>query len=221
MNSHSTFSNDRPSFRELLDFAEGRLSGTDEKRVAEFLRETPHEVAEDWSWIQDFLAKSGSVDLHAVPRELEERLVRLYPAETRLSLAESAAQVVGSIRRVVAELLDPGPSTDFASAGLRSTSFEKEAQQWVFKTGHFEICVNALVRPDRKIDLHGQVFTDPAESGLSTGSVQLVREELECGLSTVDAYGEFLVSGVPAGSYSLVLASGEREIVCEPLIVKG
>lgn len=219
MNAPSESSGLPPTFSELLDYAEGRLSGAGQQRVAEFLAAHPREVAADWAWVQDFLKKSQSVQLHAMPEGLEERLNRIHqanPAETPL---KTAGDWLEKIRRVVAELVDPGPAAGFAAAGLRAKPFEDTARQWVFKTAQCDIWINALARPDEHYDVHGQIFPVNGEAGITSGSAQLLDEDRECGLATVDGFGEFVIRGVPTGDYALVILCGDAEIVCSPMTI--
>lgn len=213
----SDSSKPRPTFNELLDFAEGRLDASAHRRVAEFLSASPEAVAADWAWLQDFLEKSKAVELHAMPAGLEERLNRIYAANRTEPLAEKAGNWLGSIRRIVAELVDPGLDTAFAAAGLRSKAFESTARQWTFKAGQCDIWINALARPDERYDLHGQIYGASGDIFSKGSSAQLVQEHRECGLAEIDDYGEFFIEDVPVGEYALVLAGEDSEIVCEPL----
>ena len=217
MNAESNSSSSRPTFNELLDFAEGRLAGSEHQRVAAFLAEHSEAIAADWAWVEDFLRKTRAVELHPMPAGLEDRLNSLYRATPALSPSEEAIGWVETIRRVVAELVDPGVGPAIAVAGLRSKAFENAAQQWAYKSGEFDILVNALVRPDQCYDLHGQVFPLTEEAGDKVNSAQLVRGDREFGLVVVDAFGEFLISGVPAGEYTLVIAGEDIEVVCTPV----
>lgn len=217
MNAESNSSHPRPTFSELLDFAEGRLSGAEHERISGFIAEHPQEIAAEWAWVQDFLRKAQTVSLHPMPAGLQDRLSNLGPASPAVPSLEKASGWVETVRRVVAELVDPGLQPDFATAGLRSKAFDSTARQWTFTSGGFDILVNALVRPDRRYDLHGQVFPGNEDAGATISSAQLVCEDREFSLATVDDYGEFLIQGVPAGAYELVIAGEEIEVVCTPV----
>jgi hypothetical protein len=217
MNTESHSSRQTPTFSELLDYAEGRLAGADHQRVAAFIAEHPQAVATEWAWVKDFLNKARSLQLHPLPADLEERLNRLHPAGPAESPREQVSGWMESIRRVVAELVDTVAVPDFAAAGLRSKAFDHPAPQWVFKTAQFDIWVNALERPDQRHDLHGQVFPTAGDGVIKAGSAQLLRDDRECGMAAVDAYGEFVIQGVPAGTYALVIAGEDSEVVCSPV----
>jgi hypothetical protein len=217
MNAESNSASLPPTFSELLDYAEGRLAGVEHQRVAEFIAEHPHEVKADWAWVQDFLRKSQSVQLHPMPAGLEDRLISLHTANPAVPALEKISGWVDSIRRVVAELVDPGIAPGFAAAGLRTKSFEQTGQQWIFKTAEFDILVNALERPDQRYDLHGQVLATTEGAMSNTCSAQLLREDREFGLTSIDAYGEFVIQGVPPGEYALVIAGEKIEVVCSPV----
>lgn len=206
-----------PGFNELLDYAEGRLAGDEPQRVARFIAEHPREVAAEWAWVQDFLKKTRTVQLHPMPADLENRLISLYTARSAVPPLEKAGGWMERIRRVVAELVDPGMAPGFAAEGLRAKSFMNTGQQWAFKTEAFDILVNALERPDQRYDVHGLVFPMDEEGVDRAHSAQLVCEDREVGLAAVDAYGEFVIQGVPTGEYELVLAGEAVEVVCSPV----
>jgi hypothetical protein len=207
----------RPTFSELLDYAEDRLDEAGQQRVADFLAEHPQAVAAEIAWIRDFLSKSRSAEFYPMPADLEDRLNGLYPAARGLDLLNKASGWMGAIRRVVADLVDPGLEPGLAAAGLRAQSFEQTARQIMFKTAQFDIWVNALDRRDRRFDLHGQIFTGCESDAAVTGSAQLLQEDREIGLATVDEFGEFLIHGIPAGEYTLIIAGQDTEVVCSPL----
>lgn len=217
MNTESNSPNQPPTFTELLDYAEGRLAGSEHERVAAFLEAQPEAVATEWAWVQDFLKKSQLVELHPLPEGLEDRLTRIYDVEPAEAALERVTGWMKRIRRVVAELADPGIQPGLSAAGLRTKTFEENARQWVFKTEEFDILVNALERPDRRFDLHGQVLPATEEGSGKAISAQLVREDREFGLSTVDAHGEFLIQAVRPGAYSLLIAGEMIEVVCNPI----
>jgi hypothetical protein len=217
MNTESNSTPLPPTFSELLDYAEGRLAEADHRRVAEFIAEHPQAVEAEWAWVQDFLHKARSVKLHPLPDGLEDRLISIHPAKPAEAPLEMVSGWMKHIRRVVAELVDPGIQPDFAAAGLRTKSFEANARQWVFKTEEFDVLVNALERPDQRFDLHGQVLPVTGEAAGQANSAQLLRDDREIGLATVDEFGEFLIPGVATGAYSLVIAGEAIEVVCAPL----
>lgn len=217
MKSESNSADLPPTFSDLLDYAEGRFEKADHQRVAGFIAQHPEKVAADWAWVQDFLRQTRPLQLHAVPPDLEDTLVNLYRKTRSEAPLEKVGSWMASVRRVVAELVDPGSTPDFAAAGLRIRSFETHAPQWVFKTAHFDICVNALMRPDQRYDLHGQVFPRAEDFKVTAGSAQLVLEDREFSLATVNEFGEFLIHSVPKGAYALVIACEETEIVCNQI----
>jgi hypothetical protein len=217
MKTDSQSTDPRPTFNELLDFAEGRLSGSEHQRIATYLREHPQEVATDWAWVQAFLKKTRDLELHELPPGLEESLIQVHAADPEVSPMETVRGWVTAVRRVAAELVDPGIGADFAAAGLRSKAFEKPAQQWVFRTEEVDIWINALERPDQRFDLHGQVFALTEDEGTGGMSAQLLREDHETGLAAVDDYGEFMIPAVSSGAYALVIAGKGIEVHCTPV----
>lgn len=217
MKTDSQPADPRPTFNELLDFAEGRLTDSEHRRIADYLRGHPQEVATDWAWVQDFLNKTRDLELHALPPGLEESLIQVHAADQAVSPMETVSGWMKAIRRVAAELVDPGIGPDFAAAGLRSQAFEKAAQQWVFRTEEVDIWINALERPDQRFDLHGQVFALTEDEGTGGMAAQLLREGRETGMATVDDYGEFMIPAVPSGAYALVIAGKGIEVHCAPV----
>ena len=217
MEKNSPSSKPRPTFNELLDFSEGRLSESDHQRVAELISAHAGELEADLKWVQDFLSKSRATPIHPLPAGLEERLQNLYARTAEKPLAEKVSGWMGTIRRVVAELVDPGMAPGYAAAGLRSKAFESTPRQWAFRTERCDIWINALARPDERYDLHGQIYSHAEEDPATGCAAQLLKEDRDFGLATVDDYGEFLIRNVPAGEYSLVIAGEESELVCSPV----
>jgi hypothetical protein len=217
MSTDSPSTDTPPGFRELLDYAEGRLSETEARRVAAYLASAGENPPAAWGWIQRFLAAAESVQFEEMPAGLEERLNTVYAVEEEKTPMETVGDWVANIRRVVAELVEPQGGPGLAAAGLRAQSFESATQQWAFKTDVFDIWVNILVRPDQTYDLHGQVFLLDESTGPRACSVQLVREDREFGLVSVDLYGEFVIKEVPSGEYALVITGEDIEVFCTPV----
>jgi hypothetical protein len=217
MNDTSDTSLPRPSFRELLDYAEGRLSGSDHERIRSFLATHPEAVAADWAWVRKFMESAAAVELHPMPAGLEDRLLDLFQPRTAAAPLKTAGGWIEQIRRVVAELVEAGTMPDVAAAGLRSKVFDNRSLQWTFKTAQLDIFINALVRPDQRFDLHGQVFAADGDAGVAAGSAQLLSDDREVGVAMIDGYGEFVIQGVPAGEYALVIAGEQAEVLCSPV----
>ena len=216
MNSDPNSFQTPPSLGDLLDFAEGRLSGEKHRRLSEYVASLPGYAQGDWEWVQHFLRDSRAVDLHPVPADLQEKLRGLYTIQPAPSPLETMSEWIAGVRRVVAELVEMGAPPDFAAAGLRSQSFAETTRQWVFKAEPFEIWINALGRPDQRFDLHGQLVPTAAEAEEESValSVQLVQDEVEAGFTVVDAYGEFVLEGVAPGSYAVIITGEDIEITC-------
>lgn len=213
----------RPTFAELLDHAEGRLTGARRARVEGYIAAHPQAVAGDLAWIQEFLKKAENVAWHPLPEGLEARLVGIGArAAPGRALAAEVGGWVTRMRQVVAELVNPEVGHGglaLAGAGLRAREFDNGARQWVYKTADSHIWVNALARADGRYDLHGQVYTLGDAVDFAACAVQLLADGEEAGLVTVDAHGEFVLTGIAVGQYGLVVADGDSEVVCEGLVL--
>jgi hypothetical protein len=216
-NSHS---DSQPTFADLLDYAEGRLHGDDLRRVETALASLPEGVVAEWEWVQRFVATSRTPPLHALPAGLEDRLMAVYSGAFGSSMADTVRGWMGDIRRVVAEWVGADEEADFAAMALRFKSLDAPRLQWTFKTPEMEISLNAVERPEQGYDLHGQVFAMTQSTPMDRVA-QVLREDREIAVSTVDEFGEFVLKGLGAGDYLLILTDGLTEVSCSPLSVGG
>lgn len=201
---------DKPTFADLVDWAEGRLPDDEAQVVADYLEASDQATKDDVAWIRRFLAASKSITLDRPPARVREVLRRRFE-----SRAESR-QPPGLFQRIRAMLsFDSG--TQPAVAGIRSAASEGMQRQLIFTTDIVEIALNLQPRTDdKRIDIVGQVFASD-QVALEELSVQLLRNGTEIGLTGADELGEFMFEAVPADEYDLIVTADQFEIVLKPV----
>lgn len=201
---------DRPTFAELVDWAEDRLPDDEAQKIANYLETGDEEARKDAAWIRAFLAASESITLDRPPTRVREVLRRRFE-----SFAE-AKRSPGLFQRIRAILtFDSGNRP--AVAGIRSAATQGMQRQLIFTTDIAEVALN--LQPgaqDKQIEIVGQVFA-PDRVALEELSIQLLRNDAEVELTGADELGEFTFKGVPAGEYELIVTAEQFEIVLKPV----
>ncbi|BET66370.1 hypothetical protein ASA1KI_12880 [Opitutales bacterium ASA1] len=204
-----------PTFQELLDYAEGRLPEADRSRIEASLTDADPTTRDTLAWIGAFLEQARVAPLHPLPDALEGRLRAVFtPVPRRAERPAPETETLGRrFGRILAELISEVTIAP-AAAGLRSASFQRPVRHYTFGSERFDIIVNALSRPDRRFDLHGQVYARASDAFPSNASAQLLHDEREWAISVVDEHGEFRLTSVPSGRYTLVVATPDCEVQC-------
>ncbi|MGH2524401.1 MAG: hypothetical protein ACRDH2_17985 [Anaerolineales bacterium] len=195
-----------PSFAQLLDWLEGRLSEEEARALAEQLQTADEATRADLAWLREFHQARQDVKLTVPPPRVREALKR------RFADYAGARRPPGSFRRWLAALTFDS-RTRLGVVGLRSAATEGLQRQLIYTTGVADVVLN--IQPhshEQSFNLTGQVFptTDVAHDGFS---IQLLREETEVGLVTADELGEFSFEAVPPGEYEIVVSGDQSEIV--------
>jgi hypothetical protein len=202
---------DPPAWAELLDWLEGRLPADEAQAVALRLQAAGSATLADVDWLRAFQSACRSVRLASPPPAVRAELRRRFARHAKLP----ANSPPGLFARLVAALTYDSRA-QWASAGLRSASGLASERQLIYATPAAEVEValtlQAATTPDaRLLNIRGQVFA-PGEP-VPVYAVQLLRAETEAALATTNDLGEFSWAAIPAGEYSLVLSTGEHEVL--------
>lgn len=202
----------RPDFERLADWAEGRLSEEEALSIARQVEESDGEALAEARWIEAFMRVSADVVLDSPPPEIGQGLMRAF--EERFATGrEAPVAEQGITRRVMAALaFDSGFQASFGVRSAGSPSSEAQ-RQLSYETGVADISVSIQPRPGGRFDLLGQALPlgdeDPEDF-----TVQLVGVDgVEAALTGADDLGEFAFEGVGGGSYQIVIATPEAEIL--------
>jgi hypothetical protein len=193
-------------FEILADWAEGRLSETESRKVEERLAEADEDALATAGWLRSFHRMSEDLVLDEPPARAREELRRRFE-----DYAEGRRQP-GPLRRIVATLAFEDGQPAF---GVRSAA----AREWqlVYTTGAADIALDLRQRPGNGgLDLDGQIFptdgTDPDAFG-----VQLLSGADEVGTTATDELGEFSFQAVAPGEYQILISSSRVEILISPV----
>ena len=204
-----------PPFAELLDWLEGRLPPERAQAVAERLQKPEEATEADLAWLRAFAAARGSVKLAASPASVRDTLRQRFAQRS-----QAAPQPPSLFQRWVAALsFDSRRSA--ATAGLRSAAAEGQARQLIYTTEAAEVVLNT--QPGQAgpgFTVLGQVFA-AAEAPAGPLSVQVLREGEEAALTVTDELGEFVVDGLAAGVYEVVVSAAGYEVVIPAVPVEA
>jgi hypothetical protein len=162
----------------------------------------PHVLGEYQLDVLD-TAQRVQVARHAM--ECEECTAELTTLREFLAVDPPMPQTFGErLRRVVASLVTPPPG--FALGGVRGVA---DLQTREFTADDVSISVGPGAERGSFVGLVTGADT--------TGAVRLVSDGVERATATLDELGNFELSGIPAGTYTLELDLGGRVIVLENL----
>jgi anti-sigma factor RsiW len=186
---------DRPDSLVLGEYLLGMLDREEMAVIARYLAENPAVQAE-LDQMDAFMAAVG-----------------LQP-EPQPALARAASQ----IRRLVARLIDefasgPGAGTQLAMAGMRG----REGGPLQFEVADYQISIDTR---DDSAQPGARVILGLLLGNESAGwQVQLRRAEQLLQTEAVDELGNFTLTGVSPGQYSLNISDGQTEVQIEELNV--
>jgi hypothetical protein len=195
-----------PSFRELADLADGRL--TPERRAEVLAAVEAAERAGDPAprrtveWVHAFRAEAARLPLVTPPPLVRQRLRRLMAATngTAPALLRVTVELVTDSRRVGRPAGVRGPEQDG----------DTRYQQTFEAAGVAVVVLDVATAPDRTVTLRGQVLpqiTTPAVfEVIAMGPSGVVTSALG------DEFGGFTLISVPSDVSTLLLTNDELEI---------
>ena len=199
-----------PTFSEMLDWLEGRLSPDEAQSVAERLQSADAPTQADLDWLRLFLQARQSVHFASPPTGVRETLKQRFVAYAE------AREPPGAFQRWLATLIFDS-RTQPITAGLRSAVEENQRRQLIYITKAAEIALTIQsILPDKNFIVTGQIFPR-GDTPTHTFSIQLLRDAWEVALSATDELGEFTFSDLPAGEYDIVVSTEQYEVVIPSL----
>lgn len=189
---------------QLMDWLEGKLTEDEAKAISTAVQaEESHKATV--TWLRNFLNFSRSTVLIEPPAEF------LQAATFHFRAFAQGKQPAGWLQRLVATLTSDSwqrPSL----AGVRRTGLDVMPRQLVYQADAADVILNIRGGSDEaSFDLVGQVFpkdgSDPASF-----IVQLLRQEVEAGLTYTDNVGKFTFTNLTAGAYTIIIRGDQVEI---------
>jgi hypothetical protein len=209
-----TKNTENPTFEQLVDWLEGRLPTEEAQKIAGLVAAGDAAVQADVAWLRKFYQAGQEViaaNLPAanLPPDVTERLKERFAAYAETRRRPSIFQ------RLIANL--SFDSHLMAAAGVRTAAMREDQRQLVYETDPATIALTVQRRSrDDNLDVLGQVLP-AAVVEVDLVRVALYQEQAEFDSTITDDLGEFSLTALPAGQYSLVLTSDRYEIQIEPL----
>ncbi|MDQ6525655.1 hypothetical protein RB608_18700 [Nocardioides sp. LHD-245] len=187
----------RPTFTELLDWIEGRLTDEAAAAVATYVDSGDPATSASVAWIRDFLAAAGSMPLSQPPPDLSARLRGVFDELHRPMRAEGWSD---------AWLLQDARS-GLAAAGVRSSADGGVHLAFDSELGRFVL--DATGAGVGEVDVQGLVMLAPGAGGVDLAF--LAHGDLRRAVRTTPD-GRFDARGVPLDVDELWLTSGATRV---------
>ncbi len=191
-----------PTFAELLDWLEGRLSAEEGAAVAEAADNGGDVTKRSVEWIRSFLASSAGQVGSEPPPDLRPRLQAIF--ESNRSGQETSVRVSATLT------FDSRTSSELV--GFRAESDDSsESYQLAYTTPAVDILVDVTMQGSSHYRIDGQVLTaDESVPGIWLVTVKHPRGSWSD--VSADDLGCFALRLVPEDTTSLVLDNGRMEI---------
>ena len=206
-----TITTQTPSFAQLLDWIEGRLSEQDAAMIATQVAQADDETRATVGWLRNFYSLSTGIFLNAPPLSIRQEVLR------RVKQWRAERQKPGLFRRFIASLsFDSGWS--LATAGVRAVNGLGNQRQIVCSTEVADVVINTQpAKGGSQLDVMGQVLLthediDNSANATSDFVVQLLNNDIEVRMTQADDIGEFTFEAIEPGVYEFVVSSGQLEI---------
>jgi hypothetical protein len=188
----------------LMDWLEGRLTEGEAKTISAAVQaDDSYQAAV--AWLQNFLNFSRSTVLIEPSPELSQ------DAASHFRAFAHGKQPASWLQRFVATLSSDSWQRP-ARAGVRRTGLGAVPRQLVYQANTVDIVLNIKTGSDEALfDLVGQVFPKD-ESDPASFTVQLLRREVEAGLTCTDNVGKFAFTNLAAGTYTIIVRGDLVEI---------
>lgn len=185
-----------PSFEQLVDLHEERLSEAETARIRALLDESGQA---DLAWLARFNRWLEQVQLDAPPQSVRDSLKAQFARKFAVRPQPTLWQ------RVTAALSVDSWGLQGLPAGARSAEFNAQARQLAYSTDSLDIILDI-----NEGTIYGQLL--PKSDSISDDfTVQLVQQDENAGLTNSDDLGEFVLTA-GAGEYQIVISNEHAEL---------
>lgn len=196
-----------PTFRQLVDWVEGRLTRADASSVAAAVEAGGEELERTTAWIRDFIHFGKSHPLPVPPPLVRQRL--------RQSFEQHHGRAAPR-RRQRAELMFDSRD-DAVVAGVRGGPSLDDGYRLAFATESLGVLLDVLPESATTVRIEGQVL-----AGSELAAIWEVSASHHGGAQRIDiggdANGSFAIDGIGLDLDTLVLSNGELDIeIHQPL----
>jgi hypothetical protein len=199
---------ERPAFRELVDWIDGRLDAGAAARIAAWVESGDPHTRRTVDWLRGFRATARALPLHAPPPLVRQSLNQYF---RRWSAGRAAGP--RPTRLFQARLIFDSRE-DIALAGTRAAGDAAASVHLAFTTEIADLVVDAHPLGGGRIRLDGQVLPiEPIDAPVFEAEAQGVGFSAR----TVegDELGRFSLADVPAGVQRLRAVNGRITIVAD------
>lgn len=189
-----------PTFRQLVDWVEGRLTRSDATEVGAAIDRGGPEVERTVAWIRDFIDLGRRHPLPTPPPIVRQRLQQ--------SFNRHHGQLPPP-RRETADLMFDSRD-DAVVAGVRGGPSLDAGYRLAFASESVGVLIDVLPASDRTVRLEGQVLTPDGSAPVWEVTVHHPRGHRTD--SGGDRNGSFSIADVPLDVTSLRLSNGEVEL---------
>ncbi len=196
-----------PSFRQLVDWVEGRLTRTEAAATQAAVEAAGPETASTIDWIHNFIQLGADNPLPEPPPLVRQRLRQSF--ERHHGRAEPK-------RRELAELMFDSRD-DAVVVGVRGGPSLDDGYRLAFAADSLGVLIDVLPESDTTVRLEGQVLAGP-----ELAAVWEVSAQHDSGARRIDiggdANGSFALDGVGLDVDTVILSNGELDIeIHQPL----
>ena len=201
-----------PTFSDLIDWLEGRLSPADVERIEHAL-ENDADLDTEVAWLRQFAELSGKVAL-ADPSPQVRTNLQAHFAE------HVAANRPPTLWQWLTATLSFDSRQQLATSGVRRGELPPEKYQLLYTTNLADIVLSVEPKDKETHHLYGHVLPNGEGVEVTDWGVQLVQSGQDLGIVAVDEVGEFAFLGVNAGIYDFIINTGGSEIFVEGIRVE-
>ncbi|MBV7336740.1 hypothetical protein KFU94_52620 [Chloroflexi bacterium TSY] len=211
--------NVRPTFEELLDWIDGRLSPQEiakvETKVASLLSGNEEAIQAEVLWLQAFVRLRGELNHEVPPTRVRSNLRNQFAqyAQHR-SISQSTRNAQPSVLRQLIASLTFDSGATVASAGAR-TAQTADTRLLTFRAEVADIVIN-VHRPhdQQKVGINGQLL--PLETfPLEHVRIELMLDEEVITSTTANSLGEFAFESVAQHDYQMKFVGDTFQIILE------
>ena len=196
-----------PTFSKITDWIDGLLDPEEEQELIAALENGDLADRADLQWARTFKELSQKGIYRSPPKSVHETLVAQFSKYTASKKPPNLFQTFLAELRFDSRL-------HIAAAGMRSATKEGRSIQLHYQAEQADIALSLEPDPARdQVGINGQIFPRSGHEPVGW-SIQALDEDgsKELGLAASDEFGEFILTGLPAGRCELVISGDGVEI---------
>lgn len=202
----------KPSWENLVDWVDGRLSPDEAERVEAWANQSESDA--DLAWLRAFRQSRQEIVLDEPPAELRSELRSMFANHAADAAADAAAKAdrPSLTERLMAALsFDSGLQLGMAGARGQSAAL----RQLIYSADTADITLT-LQNGDDGLQIDGQILP-LVDRALDELRAELTQDGALINEAAVDASGHFAFASIAAGAYQLAIRSEALTIEIESI----